>query len=500
MPGVHFDDDTTGPFSLVVEHRAEQRPACIRSRQCQMPVGKHKLRRNIFNGDQCKLFGHAVGQPVQVVAALISNLPMQGFYTPFALPPARRKARLTGPFTLGAPEFLECPTQPARIINQRSVRKGQQALKADVHTYGLAAFRFGRFLSVVALERYEPAVASLARDDYVLEASFGDVAVQLDANIADVLDAKAVSLECATITVLILNGAKAAGRLKAREAGLGPFLDTAEEGRKRLVEATEKLLDGGCIEQPEILDALFAILTESLPLRRIANRLAGRLVHVPPVFQRLVVEQAGLTQDHVQRVLLRLIRVEAILVGALHLDAFLRFNVTANGLVRDLPDAASVVRARPQRGKTRLECGEPLPQFVRRVAFEVPHKLINSHSRRSGDEQMNVIGTDSQRKDVNAELGGFGLQQLVERVGYFASQYAASKLGTPDQMILKRVGATRRSTFVYHTVNVANSSFTIKKVIEIVACAQGQTTPCALPARRASNTYPPEQLKSSVPR
>ena len=121
----------------------------------------------------------------------------------------------------------------------------------------------------------------------------------------------------------VLNRAKASRGLKARKARLVTGLETTEEGRKRLVQSAKQLLHGGSIEQAKILNPLLSILFESTPLSRIAHRLAGMLIHMPTMLQCLVVKQARLAQDGVERLLLLGRRIQTILVCPLHLYPFL---------------------------------------------------------------------------------------------------------------------------------------------------------------------------------
>ena len=475
--GIHLDDHTTGPFSLVVEHRVEQRPSRVGSRKREVPIGNHKARRYVFDGDTCKGFRHAVGQSVQIVLALVGDLAVQRFDAPFALPPARRKARLTCQGPLCPSQLGQRPTQPARVVNQRSVREGQQAVQSHVNADSLAlgALRC-RLGAVVALEADEP-FASLAGEDDVLETSFGNSPMPLNLDLADVLDVERVPRELAAITVPVLNRAVALRWLEARKARRLVILETTEEGGKRLVETAQKLLNGRCVEQSKVFQPRLAILAEAFPLRGVADGLPGVLVHIASVFECLVIQQAGLAQNYVQRIFLLLVGVEAILVRALHSDTFLRFDVAAHRFVRDLSNAAGIVRARPQRRQPRLERRNPCSEFVRGVAFEVSHELVDGHRRRSGNEQMYVIGTNRQRKDFNAQRGRLGVKRFVPRGCNVARQDAVPILGTPNEMILNLVGAACRFAFVCHPINLHKGLFTISHLMNLclISFLDGQT-------------------------
>jgi hypothetical protein len=51
------------------------------------------------------------------------------------------------------------------------------------------------------------------------------------------------------------------------------------------------------------------------------------------------------------------------------------------------------------------------------------------------NEQVQMVGLDSQAFDVPSMLSGYYVQYLVKSDGYLASQYGLAPLGTPNQMV-----------------------------------------------------------------
>ena len=128
------------------------------------------------------------------------------------------------------------------------------------------------------------------------------------------------------------------------------------------------------------------------------------------------------------------------------------------------------------------------PKLMRREALEVSDKLVDSHSRCARDKQMHVVRPNSQRENFNAKSLGLGVQKLVKAVSHLRFKDWTTELGAPYQMVLQRMYAASRFSFVFHTVNILIDLFS---VIYLFFFSQGTTTPGELRPRQEVNSYPP---------
>ena len=196
-------------------------------------------------------------------------------------------------------------------------------MQADINADSLAVLQWRRLNAIVALEADIPTSSGLARDDYMLKASFGARTMPLDANVADMLEVEAIPFESASIAIAIVETTEPSDTFEAREAGFPAVVDAPKEGRKAFVEATKQLLNRGGVEQAEVFEASLAFLTEARPLIGETNRLPSVLIHMPTMRQGLIIEKAALAKQGLQLICLLTRRIQTVLIGTLHSDALL---------------------------------------------------------------------------------------------------------------------------------------------------------------------------------
>lgn len=356
--GINSDDRATGSFGLVGKRRVEQSQAHVIGRARQRTIGEHKAKVQLFDGDQGVVLGQPVSGFVPEVFALVGDplmLPRQ--LLALLVPPAR-KSLLAREGAVGAPQLGQRRLELARGFYQRPIRQGQGPVQADINTDRFAVLPWRRLHTIVALQADISTSSGLAREDYMLKASFRTRTMPLDANVADMLEVEAIPFESAPIAIAIVETTEPPDTFEAREAGFPAVVDASKEGRKALVEATKQLLNRGGVEQTEVFEARLAFLTEARPLLEETHRLPSVLIHMPTMRQGLIIEKAALAKQGLQLIGLLTRRIQTVLIGTLHSDALLeqsrqrlsnRFSQnlapefgTKNDVVLEREDAASV--------------------------------------------------------------------------------------------------------------------------------------------------------------
>ena len=355
---INSDDRATGSFGLVGKHRVEQSQAHVIGRARQVPIGEHKAKGQFFDGDQGVVLGQPVGGFVPEVFALVGDSLMQPRQLLALLVPPARKSLLAREGAIGASQLGQRRLELARGVYQRPIRQGQGPVQADINTDRFAVLPWRRLHAIVALEADIPTSSSLAREDYMLKASFRTRTMPLNANVADMLEVEPIPFKPAPIAIAIVETTEPPDTFEAREAGFPAVVDAPKEGGKAFVEATKQLLNRGGIEQTEVFEASLAFLTEARPLIEKTNRLSSVLIDMPTMRQSLIIEKAALAKQGLQLIGLLTRRIQTVLIGTLHSDALLeqfrqrlsnRFSQnlapefgTKNDVVLEREDAASI--------------------------------------------------------------------------------------------------------------------------------------------------------------
>jgi len=94
-----------------------------------MTVLREEVEGQTFNRNQTVRIGHVSGGLMPEVPALVRNPLMQFCNLPGRFPSPFAPLLAPGKPTLGNAQLAEAPPHPARVINRRAVRQGQEAFK-----------------------------------------------------------------------------------------------------------------------------------------------------------------------------------------------------------------------------------------------------------------------------------------------------------------------------------------------------------------------------------
>ena len=193
--GVDSNEVCTSFLNFVRQHLPEQAQGRIVSGKGEGAVVGHKGEVHIFNRDKAILSGQRSGQFMPEITALVGDMILQfGDLSPGLLPtgakllPARQAS-------LGNPQVTQSVTQPARVVNPRSVGQGQQTLQANINTNSRAGvdcwFRVGQFKH----QGHVPMTA-ISLDDHMFDFGvIGNVAVQADLYSPNMLHVEPVAIQ-----------------------------------------------------------------------------------------------------------------------------------------------------------------------------------------------------------------------------------------------------------------------------------------------------------------
>jgi len=192
-------------------------------------------------------------------------------------------------------------------------------------------------------------VIDLLDDDVLDIRSIWDCSVITHSHFAYILNIKAhaavlIHSQLATVPIGIFDAVKAVAALETGKTWFFSRLQSAEESRKGLIQAPQKVLQTGSIDQSDGIRVISADISKMRPLRSIANPLTRFLISCNPLFESSIVNQPGLPKQKVQAVQLLIVRTKKVFVGAQHnLTLFLHFNVPLDGFVGDVLYRSNVV-------------------------------------------------------------------------------------------------------------------------------------------------------------
>src|SRR5258708_24183320 len=120
--GVHKRDMTTSMYRFVAQQRLECTQASIVSRQRQVTIAQHKAEIEVFQNNQAVGVYQPEGEPVPEVAADVGDMLMQLGNQQTLVFAAITAFDSSAEFTLRPAQFSQMVAQPARIVDERTIR------------------------------------------------------------------------------------------------------------------------------------------------------------------------------------------------------------------------------------------------------------------------------------------------------------------------------------------------------------------------------------------
>jgi hypothetical protein len=443
---VHGNDLDTSTFSLVFKHLPKlSKPGIMRGER-QVSVAVHEIEGEVFDSDQVILSHKACADLVKIIRSLISHLFVQAGNTPVGFSLAAAPLHLSRSVTLQAAQFRQVIPQPMWIFNQLTRRKSSQTVQANVNanlsaSLGKTFFRIGQF-------EHQANVPLFANplDDRVLDnRPVRDSSVVAHPHFAHALHVERstpmyILAQLASITVGVFNAIETAATFETRKARLFPRLQTAKEGSKRLIQASQEVLQAGCVDLPQRIGVISAHISKVRPLRSVTNPLPRLSIGSDPLLEGGIVSQPGLPEQKVQLFRLLAIRAKEVLVRAKHnLTRLLHLDISLDSFLGDVTDWAHVVASTPHVRQSGTQLGKLLAQYPGCIPLELVGKALGRFIRVALDEQVNVVGHDFKRLNHYIQFLSFLIQQGAQFLGNLADQHFAAVCGTPNEVILQRV-------------------------------------------------------------
>jgi len=254
------------------------------------------------------------------------------------------ESRLTStsraPLASGQPALLnaklgEAGAQPARVLDQGAVRESKQAMQSYIYTDLGQLTLYDLDIWKLDLKEGVP-LPEASFDDQVLNlCARRDLAVQLDLDLADVLDiqqrtARVVEPELTAIAVCELEALPEQRAFEAWESGFLAGLHAAKEGAVGLIQAPKSLLHTGEVKHAEPVWIRPAEVAKVLTLRDICDTRPGLSVRFCALFKRGVIHATRKSKQITQLSRLPRVWVEAVLIRPYHAPTRSPENVQRN--------------------------------------------------------------------------------------------------------------------------------------------------------------------------
>jgi hypothetical protein len=445
--GVDSNEERTSFFNFVRQHLPEQAQSRIVSGKGEGAVVGHKGEVHIFNCDKAVLSGQLSGQFMPEITALVGDMILQFGDLSLGLLPTGAKLLPARQASLGNTQVTQSVTQPARVVNPRSVGQGQKTLQANINTNSRAGvdcwFRVGQFKH----QGHVPMTA-ITLDDRVFDLGvIGNVAVQADLYPPNVLNVELLAIQLAPITIAILDRLEAIAALETRQPALA-----CVERLIGLVYPAKHLLNGAGVEQAGFIRVLVSLISHSGPLVAVGDRLTTALPVHPALIQSIVVNGLHLKQKVVQDVSLLLGGSQPVLVGAEHLSALLLVNVPLNCRGCNRSGSTDKITARPHIRQPALELWELISQHKSSVTFQPVHNLMWSKCGRKRAKKVDVVNLNREVQDLTAKFYRFLSQKRLKMSRDTTRQYLAPVFRYPNKMIVDLVCCVSGSPHIHRTI------------------------------------------------
>jgi len=395
VPGVNGHQLATSVFDFVGQQGQQLRPPGIVNGLRQRGAGQgHDVQ--VFNANQCVSGGQSPREFMREVAPLIGYLAMQARYQRGLFVPVTGELHPAGQDSLRVRQLRFGNVKVAWVLDHCAVRQRHHRIQANIQTNRRTGVWRGRGIGQFKRDDRVPVRPVTFEVSALDRRVFGQWAVPLHLDRADILDVQAVGLETDPVTPTVLNGVEAPLALEAGIAWLITCPDATEEGGKGLVQAAESLLDAGVVKPGRVLVKLPDRL-QLIGLSAVVERDAAHAPGVAAFLKRGVVKLAVNLQHAVQELGLPPIRVEAVGIIAVHglLVPALDLAVTLEGFFGNM----DAVAAAPQCRKPAAEVSVLRLQHRWRGALELVGEALSCVGRISRQKQVEVIGHDLQRVD-----------------------------------------------------------------------------------------------------
>src|SRR5690606_12986087 len=127
-----------------------------------------------------------------------------------------------------------------------------------------------------------------------------------------------IEAHLAAVGVAIFQAVETMATLETRKARLLSRLQAAKERAEGLVQTAQHLLHTRRVQLPQRVRASMALVAKVRPLLRMRDALASLPVGIDALLQRGIVQVASLPEQEVQRAILCMGGIEAVLVRAYH--------------------------------------------------------------------------------------------------------------------------------------------------------------------------------------
>jgi hypothetical protein len=445
---VHGNQLATSFFRFVCQQFHEHTEPCVVRGKREMFVRCHESEVEVFDGDQRMRVGKITSGFMPVILPLVLDLFMQPGNLLGCLSPAFTPLLPPSQSTVCHPELFKRSSQPSWVFVQIALAGGEKRYQAHVNSdrfplmYGCAVWIWN-----INHQVHVPFVV-LGLDHHMLDdRSLRNLPVVNDLDFAYVLEIDLdltlrVRSEFTPVTVAVLHALETISALEARKSRGLSSIQSSEESTKRFIQSAEKLLKAGGIQQTESVWVLPAQVPEMRPLLCVFHTDAGLLVCVNPLFEREIVDRAGLPKQEIQPLDLRPVWAQPVLVSADHLLPFLVLDVHSDSSFRHMSNASDVVRSGPQGWEPGFEQRKFGPEKTGCVALELVHDSLGWLGRIRRNEPVDMIRHDSHRLNVYANLISLLQEQAFQPGSHFADQCISSEIRTPNDVVFEHVNAT----------------------------------------------------------
>lgn len=302
---------STGALSLVLKHRPERAQSRVVGGQGQVAVAGHEREGQILNSDIAVAVDDPAGGLMPELAPRVSDTLMQHSDLTGSLVPVGTTLLATGHATLSHAQVGQVVPQPARIVDDRSIGQRQQVVDthvdADIGPVGDDGIDIGQFQ-----HEADVPLAKRALDDDVLDrCAVGNLSMQDDLDLPDVLDVETVAIQLAPVAGTVFNRLEPLDVLESRMTGM-----TFVERLVSLIDPAEHLLDRRGIEHTHLVGQAMAFVTHPVPLLMVGDAAARPLPRLAALVERVVVDGLHLGEQAIEQVDLLLRRAQSVLVGA----------------------------------------------------------------------------------------------------------------------------------------------------------------------------------------
>lgn len=320
-PRIHRHHSDTGTFGLVSQDRQEAAPCGVRDCPAEPVVPDHSANVQAFYRDQSIATDQVQRSFMMMIAPLVSDVGMKNTDNIHGFASIRAALLLAADSALGATQGREFLLEKARVLDDLSVRSGEEVFEADVDTNSGQRARLNMHISEVAGQNDEPLV-TFALERRRLDATF-DGAVDLTADHADMLHAESVVVETDSVAVgWELDAIEAVPCFETRVSWSLSSLYSPEERDERLVETAHRGLGRREVEARKV-NVVAAQIFELCRLVDVPHGMPMLPVGVAALLQAEVVETSVRFEHYVEFALLIGVREETEFEGAAHL-LFLR--------------------------------------------------------------------------------------------------------------------------------------------------------------------------------